>query len=119
MADFINESPGKEFTMLLKKIGNADIVVGIPTYNNETTISNILKNCGEGLKKYYPELKSVILNADSDSEDRTTNTIRKTMLPKGIECISTKYSGVKGKGSAIREILEGARMLDAKACVIF
>jgi len=118
MTDFINESLDKEFMLQLKKTGSADIVVGIPTYNNESTISNILKNCGEGLKKFYPELKSVILNADSDSEDKTTNAIQKTMLPKGIECISTKYSGTKGKGSAIREILEGARVLDAKVCVI-
>jgi hypothetical protein len=119
MTDFKNGSVNDEFQSRLRKLGNADIVIGIPTYNNEATISNILKNCGEGLKKFYPELKSVILNADSDSEDRTISTIQKTMLPKGIECISTKYSGSKGKGSAVREILEGARLLDAKVCVIY
>lgn len=118
MTDLSKDFIDAEFVSALQRLGSADIVIGIPTYNNETTISNILKNCGEGLKKFFPEFKSIILNADSDSEDKTTSNIKKTMLPKGLECISTKYSGIKGKGSAIRVLLEGAKMLDAKACLI-
>ncbi|MDD5659343.1 MAG: glycosyltransferase, partial [Actinomycetota bacterium] len=88
------------------------------TYNNENTIANVISNSGEGLKKYYPNLKSVVFNVDSNSDDNTVSIVSKTRLPKGIEKIFTAYIGEKGKGSAIRTILEGSRMLDAKVCII-
>jgi len=118
MTDFTNEMLDKEVLQQINVIKNADIVVGLPTFNNEKTISNILTNLGEGLRKYYPDLKSVILNADSNSEDKTIDVFKKSRLPKGIEKISTTYLGEKGKGAAIRAILEGARILDAKVCII-
>lgn len=118
MTDFINEPLDRKVIDQINQIKSADIVVGIPTYNNENTVANIITNFGEGLKKYYPNLKSVIINTDSSSEDKTMDIVSKTRLPKGIEKISASYIGEKGKGAAIRSILEGARLLDAKVCII-
>lgn len=118
MTDFINEPLDGKITDKIDRIKNADIVVGIPTYNNESTVSNVITNASEGLKKYYPALKSIVFNADSCSTDKTMDTVSKTRLPKGIELISTEYCGLRGKGAAIRIILEGARLLDAKVCII-
>jgi hypothetical protein len=118
MNDFINEPLDSKELNQINQIKYADIVVGIPTYNNENTVSKIITNSGEGLKKYYPNLKGVIINADSNSEDNTLDAVNKTRLPKGIEKISASYEGEKGKGAAIRAILEGARLLDAKVCII-
>ncbi|MHB1252951.1 MAG: glycosyltransferase [Candidatus Humimicrobiaceae bacterium] len=118
MADFINEPLDNKELQQINQIKYADIVVGIPTYNNENTVSNIITNSGEGLKKYYPDLKGVIINADSSSEDNTLYAVNRTRLPKGIEKISASYAGEKGKGAAVRAILEGARLLDAKVCII-
>jgi len=118
MTDFIKEPLGNKVLDQIDQIRYADIVVGIPTYNNESTVANIITNSGEGLKKYYPGFKGVIINADSSSEDNTLDAVSKTRLPKGIEKISTGYSGEKGKGAAIRTILEAARLLDAKVCII-
>ena len=118
MTDFIKEPLDNKVLNQISQIKYADIVVGIPTYNNENTVANIITNSGEGLKKYYPDLRGVIINADSDSADNTISAVNKTRLPKGIEKISTGYLGEKGKGAAIRTILEGARLLDAKVCII-
>jgi hypothetical protein len=118
MTDFISEPLEKNVLEQINQIKSSDIVIGIPTYNNEKTVANILANFGEGLKKYYPDLKSVILNADSNSEDKTMDVFAKARLPKGIDKISANYAGEKGKGAAIRAILEGARLLDAKVCII-
>ncbi|MCE5330010.1 glycosyltransferase, partial [bacterium] len=118
MTDFVSEPLDKKVIDQINQIKSADIVVGIPTYNNENTIAKVMTNSGDGLKKYYPALKSVIFNADSNSDDKTTDIVGKTRLPKGVEKISTGYIGEKGKGAAIRTILEGARMLDAKVCII-
>ncbi|MCX6347794.1 MAG: glycosyltransferase [Actinobacteria bacterium] len=118
MTDFINEPLDNKVLDQINQRKYADIVIGIPTYNNENTVANIITNSGEGLKKYYSNLKGVILNADSSSEDNTVDAVNRTRLPKGIEKISTGYFGEKGKGAAIRAILEGARLLDAKVCII-
>jgi glucosylglycerate synthase len=118
MTDFIKETLDTKVLNQIDQIKYADIVVGIPTYNNEKTVANIITNSGEGLKKYYPNLKGVIINADSSSEDNTVDAVNKTRLPKGMEKISTGYLGEKGKGAAIRAILEGARLLDAKVCIV-
>jgi len=118
MTDFTNNTLDKKLSDRIKQLKETDIVVGVPTFNNEKTIGNILLNLGKGINDYYPNLKSVIINADSSSEDKTVDIASKTRLPKGIEFITSQYSGQKGKGSAIRTILEAARILDAKVCII-
>jgi glucosylglycerate synthase len=118
MTDFINEPLDNKVLNQINQIKYADIVIGIPTYNNENTVANVMTNSGEGLKKFYSNLKGVVINTDSNSEDNTIDAVNKTRLPKGIEKISTGYLGDKGKGAAIRAILEGARLLDAKVCII-
>lgn len=47
------------------ELNKVDIVVGIPSYNNSETIGNIISIFAEGLKKYYPSFKSIIINADT------------------------------------------------------
>ncbi|MBW1646115.1 MAG: hypothetical protein JRJ56_07300, partial [Deltaproteobacteria bacterium] len=36
-------------------IGRADILVGIPSYNNEETIGHVAEAAKLGLAKYYPD----------------------------------------------------------------
>ena len=38
----------------IDELGKVDIVVGIPSYNNNETIGNIISTFAESLKKYYP-----------------------------------------------------------------
>ncbi len=36
----------------IEKIKNVDIVVGIPCYNNDSTVSHVVKTVGKGLSTY-------------------------------------------------------------------
>lgn len=113
----------------IDKIGSADIVVGIPSFNNAGTIGHVVRAVQAGLAKYFPSHKAVIVNSDGGSSDGTTTVVQNTsvedfsaiLLHHRIEPISKiafPYSGIPGKGSAFRSIFEIARTLGAKACAV-
>ncbi len=111
------------------KIAHADIVVGIPSFNNARTIGHVVRAVQAGLAKYFPDYRAVIVNSDGGSSDGTMEVVQQTsvedfdaiLLHHRIEPISKiafPYTGIPGKGSAFRTIFEIARELDAKACVV-
>ncbi|PKO63427.1 MAG: glycosyl transferase family 2 [Betaproteobacteria bacterium HGW-Betaproteobacteria-17] len=113
----------------LKKIGAADIVVGIPSFNNAKTIGHVVRAVQAGLAKYFPARKAVIVNSDGGSSDGTMDIVENTSIEdfnaillhhrvEPISKIAFPYSGIPGKGSAFRAIFEVAQNLDAKACVV-
>ncbi|MCK4431604.1 MAG: hypothetical protein KAW19_09930, partial [Candidatus Aminicenantes bacterium] len=63
----------------VKKINKADILVGIPSYNNENTIGHVIKAVRLGLTKFFPKFKSIIVNSDCGSTDNTRKVIRNNM----------------------------------------
>lgn len=87
----------------MKFSDNIDIVIGIPSFNEETTIENVVKTFDDGLRKYYSKKKSLIILLDSSSTDNTTSVFNKinTVTPKII--ISNK---IKGKGRNIINLLK-------------
>ncbi|PWB58467.1 MAG: glycosyl transferase family 2 [Nitrosomonadales bacterium] len=113
----------------IEKIGAADIIVGIPSFNNARTIGHVVRAVQAGLAKYFPTYKAVIVNSDGGSSDGTIDVVQNTavedfnaiLLHHRVEPISKitfPYSGIPGKGSAFRSIFEIARTLGAKACVV-
>jgi len=107
----------EEVTLKVKEIDRADIIVGIPSYNNEKTIENVVRAIGKGLSTYYPNLKAVIVDSDGGSKDKTREIFLKTPVPDGIEKVVTQYKGIPGKGSAFRTIFEIAERLGVKMCL--
>ena len=55
----------------IEEIDAADILVGIPCYNNEKTIAHVIQSLTNGLDKFYRNLRNVILIADGGSTDDT------------------------------------------------
>ena len=102
----------------VEKIGEADIIVGIPSFRNAGTISYVAKAASLGMVKYFPELKPVLVNSDGGSEDRTREIVLETPVPPGVEKIVTPYRGPAGKGSAFQTIFEIADRLRAKICIV-
>jgi len=113
----------------LELIGQADIIVGIPSFNNAQTIGHVVRAVQAGLAKYFPDYKAVVVNSDGGSSDGTMDVVKKTsiddfnaiLLHHRVEPISKivfPYSGIPGKGSAFRTVFEIAEALDAKACVV-
>jgi len=118
MAEYGSKPLEDQVIDLIKRLKTVDIVVGIPTYNNASTISKIITSFARGLKEYYPDFKSLIVNSDGKSNDETAEIAKNCEVPKGIEKIVTCYKGPSGKGSALRTIFEIARRLEAKVCIV-
>ncbi len=93
-----------------------DLVVGIPSYNNASTIEHVVRVSAEGLKKYFRG-NGIILNSDGGSSDGTQERFMAVDTGQ-VGKVSFCYHGVPGKGSALRAILEAARELEAKAVVL-
>lgn len=103
----------------LEKIDSADFVVGIPCFNNDSTIEHVIDVVSEGIAKYFQDLKSIIIISDGGSTDDTREVAQAKTVYPFIEKIVTIYRGIPGKGSALRMIFEGASFLNAKACLLF
>lgn len=102
----------------LEAIGRADLLVGIPSYNNAATIGYVVEQASQGMAQYFPQLKPVLMNSDGGSTDQTMQVVAKTSVPAGVEVVTGPYQGLPGKGSAFRAIFEAAGMLGARACVV-
>ncbi|HQN22535.1 MAG TPA: glycosyltransferase, partial [Thermotogota bacterium] len=68
---------GQETKERLNAFGNRKIVVGIPSYNNEETISFVVKQAYRGIAEYFDE-DGLILNCDGGSSDQTRNVFLET-----------------------------------------
>jgi glycosyltransferase involved in cell wall biosynthesis len=119
----------KTLEMQLKEIKEADILIGIPSYNNARTIGHVVRAVMAGLAKYFPKARAVLVNSDGGSTDGTQEEVKrvqiedfKTILTSHpvhpLSKIVTPYHGIPGKGSAFRTIFEDAKLLNAKACAV-
>ena len=110
-------------------IRRADIVVGIPSYNNGRTIGHVARAVFGGLAKYFPQLTGVVINSDGGSTDNTRHEVLSARVEEAqmmmvstpvvaAHRLSFPYHGLPGKGSAFRLIFQMARKLGAKACVV-
>ncbi len=113
----------------ITEIGEADILVGIPSYNNARSIAHVVRAVQAGLAKYFPDRKTVLVNSDGGSTDGTMDVVHHTTIDDfrsillshrvaSFSKIATPYHGIPGKGSAFRTIFEIATALNAKACAV-
>lgn len=94
----------------------ADLVVGIPSFRNAATIGHVTEAAAEGLRRNFPDMRAVIVNADGGSEDGTPDRVRASA--DGVPTVTGRYQGKSGKGSAFRAIFEAVSLLGARACAV-
>ena len=94
----------------------ADIVVGIPSFRNAATIGHVTEAAAEGLRRNFPNMRALIVNADGGSEDGTRDRVRASA--DGMPIVTGRYEGRSGKGSAFRAIFEAVTLLGARACAV-
>lgn len=102
----------------LESINSADILVGIPCFNNENTIAHVIEMVSNGLNKHYRGGRSVVFISDGGSTDDTRDIAREHELFPWQEKIVQIYRGIGGKGSAFRALFESAIILNVKACMV-
>lgn len=95
----------------------ADIIVGIPSYNEADTIPFVAHQADLGLQKYFKDMKGVIINVDNNSPDNTKSAFLKTKTKTQKIYISTP-PGIKGKGNNFLNLFKKARELKAKIVIV-
>ena len=106
----------------LAKVREADIVIGIPSYNNARTIGHVVRAAHAGLVKYFPQFTGVIVNSDGGSTDATAEIVLSSQIEdthllmlatplKPVHRLSFPYHGIPGKGSAFRLIFQMAAQI--------
>ena len=119
----------KSLKIQSEEIKEADILVGIPSYNNSRPIGHVVRAVIAGLAKYFPKAKAVLVNSDGGSTDGSLEEVKKVGIEDfkmiltshpvhPIHKIVTPYYGIPGKGSAFRTIFEAAKLLNVKACAV-
>ncbi|HDH53219.1 MAG TPA: hypothetical protein ENH24_01895, partial [Nitrospirae bacterium] len=111
----------------LTQISDADIIVGIPSYNNAKSIGRVIKAAELGLAKYFPQQKGVIIVSEGGSVEESRRSVD-NLRDKGYfenafisrplyetEIIVTKYRGPSGKGTAVKAIFEAGKILNVRA----
>ncbi len=119
----------EEAARAVRQLGKADLVVGIPSYNNARTIAHVVRAAQAGLAKYFPQFTSVIVNSDGGSKDGTRDRVLSARVEDAhllmlstplapVHRLSFPYHGIPGKGSAFRMIFRMAAELGATACAV-
>jgi glucosylglycerate synthase len=119
-----------DFLRELMNVGEVDILVGVPTYNDARTVGQVVQAVREGLLKFFPRQRSVIINADGGSRDGTQELVRAASINdlqhasrgyalRTLHCISTQYpGGAAAAGNGLHAILEAGDLLRATACAV-
>jgi glycosyltransferase involved in cell wall biosynthesis len=102
----------------LHDIEKADILVGIPSFNNVLTASYVISQVTKGLDTYFPNFRSVIFVSDGSSKDETLTSVKQLYLPSEVKLIPAIYMGISGKGRAVRAIFEAASYLKVKSVAL-
>jgi hypothetical protein len=109
--------------------GALEVIVGIPTYNNVSTIGQVVKVAQTGLANYFGNRKALIVNSDGGSEDGTLEAIKQARIDAHalmmvrypldpVHRLTTPYHGLPGKGSAFRTLFQIARAGQARALAV-
>ena len=118
-----------EFLRQLISVGEVDILVGLPTYNNARTVGGVVTAVQEGLLNWFPRERAVIINADGGSRDGTPDLVVSASIDdarrssnrftlRTLHSISTQYGSGNAPGTAVRTILAASELLRARACAV-
>ncbi len=118
-----------ELVRQLISVGEVDLLVGLPTFNDAQTVGQVVQVIRAGLLKYFPRERAAILNADGGSHDETPGLVQAASISdarnsaalrslRTLHCISARYSGDPSRATALHTIVAAADLLQAKACAI-
>ncbi len=100
-----------------EKMERANLVIGIPSWNEADSINYPTLQASIGLKKYFPDKKAVIINCDNNSPDNTKKAFLETKTDVPKIYLSTP-PGVKGKGNNFFNLFKKVKALQAEAVLV-
>ena len=120
---------GDDFLRQLMSVGEVDLLVALPTYNNAGTVAQAIQAIEDSYQQNFVRDRVVILNVDGGSTDHTPEAILNMNGKKGgvhrgittlrtVHRVTTQYGRSPSQGTALRTILAAADLLRAKSCAI-
>ncbi len=96
---------------------NFDIVAGIPSFNNQNTISFVTKQISTALESYSNHSKSMIIDCDGGSTD---NTIQKFLSTKSKikKRVLISRPGTTGKGNVLKLLFRYSQLAKANTIIV-
>jgi len=118
-----------ELLRQLMAVGEVDVLVGLPTLNNASTVAGVIRSVHRAFARYFPRDRTVLINSDGGSTDGTPDLVRDESAGEGetvatsyslrtMHRISTPYHGLPGKGNALRQIMTAADLTQARAVAV-
>lgn len=105
---------------VMESLGQADIVIGIPSYQSGSSLIHVIRSIAKGLEINYHDKKALIIVSDGGSTDDSREIAERVEVNSfNIEKIVIIYRGMPGKGSGLRAVFEAANFLKAKAIAVF
>jgi hypothetical protein len=103
--------------------------LGIPSFNNVSTISQVVIAAQEGLAKYFKDRKALIVNSDGGSEDGTVEAVEQARTDTQalvsvrypldpVHHLTTPYHGTPGRASAFRTLFQIVQTSQARALAV-
>jgi glucosylglycerate synthase len=131
VASLLPEMFNEDAADLLHSYDTVDLLIGIPSFQNANTIGHVVRAVEAGLRKYFPNRRSLIIVSDGHSTDGTREAALAASTEGDEEVLlldpkaevpdkrAFTYTGLSGKGSAFRAIFTVAESLGAHACAVF
>lgn len=92
-----------------------DIIVGISSYNNASTISHVAEIAARGIAEFFHG-NGLIVDSDGGSRDNTVDAFLSSNT-ENVDKLAFKYNGISGKGSAMKAIMEISKLLRAPVTI--
>ena len=120
---------GDDLLRQLMSVGEVDLLVAVPSYNNAATIGQTVRTIEESYQQNFVRDRVVILNVDGGSTDRTPEVMLNSNGRRGpghrgitslrtVHRVATQYAKSPSQGMALRTILATADLLRARSCAI-
>lgn len=114
----------------LMAVGQVDILVGLPTLNNATTVVAVAQAIYGSFTQDFPRLRTVMINSDAGSTDGTPELIRDAPFTSSDvvqtshslrtlhRVVTPPYHGLPGKHTALRTLFAAAELTRATTLVV-
>lgn len=111
----------------LSEIGAADILVGVPSYDNAKTIERVMLTVDQGLVECFPDARCVIAVCDGGSQDGTPAIAERVGLKTPLRLLVplppsprtvAPYQGAASMGEAVRTLFAIGAALQVQACAV-
>lgn len=118
-----------EFLRQLVSVGEVDILIGVPTYNNAATVDRLVQALNQAVMRSFSRERVVVVNADGGSRDGTPELMVAQPADdhngghglhqlRTVHRVTTRYPGQPSLAGALRTILAAVDLLSAKSCAV-